>query len=56
MYFLGSVPPDRVAASKKEGGKPLPGGHTDVYYPLPEPTIQTGVKTMSLAVLNLVGK
>jgi len=56
MYFLGSVAPDRVAASKKEGGKPLPGGHTDGYYPLPEPTIRTGVKTMSLAVLNLMGK
>jgi len=56
MYFLGSVSPDRVAASKREGGKPLPGGHTDAYYPIPEPTIKTGVKTMSLAVLNLVGK
>src|SRR5262245_1718674 len=56
MYFLGSVAPDRVAESKREGGKPLPGGHTDAYYPLPEPTIKTGVKTMSLAVLNLVGK
>lgn len=56
MYFLGSVSPDRVAASKREGGKPLPGAHTDGYYPLPEPTIRTGVKTMSLAVLNLLGK
>ena len=56
MYFLGSVAPDRVAESKREGGKPLPGGHTDSYYPIPEPTIKTGVKTMSLAVLNLVGK
>jgi amidohydrolase len=56
MYFLGSVSPERVAASKREGGKPLPGGHTDAYYPIPEPTIKTGVKTMSLAVLNLVGK
>ncbi len=56
MYFLGSVDPDRVAASKKEGGKPLPGGHTDGYYPLPEPTLKAGVRTMSLAVLNIVGK
>lgn len=56
MYFLGSVPPERIAASRREGGKPLPGGHTDAYYPLPEPTIRTGVRTMSLAVLNLVGK
>jgi hippurate hydrolase len=56
MWFVGSVPPDRVAASKKQGGRPLPGGHTDAYYPLPDVTIRTGVKTMSLAVLNLVGK
>ena len=56
MYFLGSVSPERMAESKKEGGKPLAGGHTDKYYPVPEPTIRTGVRTMSLAVLNLVGK
>jgi hippurate hydrolase len=56
MYFLGSVAPERVAASKKEGGKPLPGGHTDGYYPIPEPTLKTGIKTMSLAVLNLNAK
>jgi hippurate hydrolase len=56
MYFLGSVSSERVAASKREGGKPLPGGHTDGYYPIPDKTIQTGVKTLSLAVLNLVGK
>jgi len=56
MYYLGSVTPDRVAESKREGGKPLPGAHTDGYYPLPEPTIKTGVKTMSLAVLSLMGK
>jgi hippurate hydrolase len=56
MYFLGSVSADRVAASNREGGKPLPGAHTDGYYPIPELTVRTGVKTMSLAVLNLVGK
>lgn len=56
MYFLGSVSADRVAASKREGGRQLPGAHTDGYYPIPELTIRTGVKTMSLAVLNLVGK
>jgi amidohydrolase len=56
MYFLGSVSPDRVAASERDGGKPLPGAHTDGYYPIPEPTIRTGVKTMSLAVMNLMGK
>jgi hippurate hydrolase len=56
MYWLGTLPPDRIAASLKEGGEPLPSLHSDVYYPVPEPSIKTGVKTMSLAVLNLVGK
>ena len=56
MYFLGSVSADRVAASKKEGGSPLPGAHTDGYYPQPDLTLKTGVKTMSMAVLNLLAK
>ena len=46
----------RIAEAAKEGGKPLPSLHSDVYYPIPEPSIKTGVKAMSLAVLNLVGK
>ena len=56
MYFLGTISPDRVADSKKEGGKPLPSMHSDSYYPAIEPSIRTGVKTMSLAVLQLNGK
>jgi hippurate hydrolase len=56
MYFLGTIDADRVAAAKKEGGKPLPSMHSDSYYPVPEPSIRIGVKTMSLAVLNLAGK
>jgi amidohydrolase len=56
MYFLGTIDADRMAASKREGARPLPSMHSDSYYPVPEPSIRTGVKTMSLAVLNLVGK
>ena len=55
LYFLGTMPPDRVEAAKKEG-KLLPSLHSDLYYPIPKPTIRTGVLTMSMAVLNLVGK
>ena len=44
------------AASMREGGKPLPSLHSDLFYPVPEPSIKTGVLTMSLAVLNLLGK
>jgi hippurate hydrolase len=56
MYFLGTVAPERVAESEREGARPLPSLHSDLYYPVPEPSIRTGVLTMSAAVLNLVGK
>jgi hippurate hydrolase len=57
FYFqVGSVAPERVAESRREGGRPLPPAHSDGYAPVPEPTIKTGVLAMSLAVLNLVGK
>jgi hypothetical protein len=48
--------PERVAASKRAGGEPLPSLHSDVYYPIPRPSIRYGVLTMTTAVLNLMGK
>src|SRR5262249_35464494 len=56
FYFIGSMEPERVAASKKPNGPPLPSLHSDLYYPVTEPTLRTGVLTMSAAVLNLLGK
>jgi hippurate hydrolase len=56
LYFIGTSSPERIAEAAKEGGKPLPSMHSDQYYPIPEPSLKTGVLTMSLAVLNLVGK
>jgi hippurate hydrolase len=56
MYFLGTFPPERIAEAKKEGGRPIPSLHSDLYFPVPEPSIKTGVLTMSVAVLNLIGK
>jgi hippurate hydrolase len=55
FYFLGTVPPERIAESEKTG-TPLPSLHSDKYYPAMEPSIRNGVLTMSVAVLNLVGK
>jgi amidohydrolase len=55
FYFLGTVPADRIAEAKS-GGPPLPGLHSDLYYPTPAPSIRTGVLTMSLAALNLLGQ
>lgn len=56
LYFLGTQPPQRVAEASREGAAPLPSLHSDVFYPVPEPSIKTGVFTMSMAVLNLLGK
>jgi amidohydrolase len=55
FYFVGTMSPERVAAAES-GGEPLPSLHSDKYYPLAEPSIRTGVLTMSVAVLNLMGK
>jgi hippurate hydrolase len=56
MFWLGTIPPERMAESEKPGGKPLPSLHSDFFYPDPQPSIRTGVLAMSQAVLNLVGK
>jgi len=56
MFFLGTVSQEKYAAAQLPGAAPLPGMHTDAYAPQPEPSVRTGVRSMSLAVLNLLGK
>jgi len=56
MFWLGTIPEDRWSAAHREGGTPLPSLHSDLFWPEPQPTIRTGVLSMSHAVLNLVGK
>lgn len=56
IYFLGTIPAERYEASLKPGAPPLPGMHTDAYAPIPEPSVRNGVRTMTLAVLELMGK
>jgi hippurate hydrolase len=53
-YHIGCAPPEQVASAAK-GGPPLPMTHSDTFYALAEPTIKTGVFTMSSAVLHLIG-
>lgn len=55
LFWLGAVDPDAMEASKKSG-KALPPLHSPHFAPLPEPTIRTGVKALSSAVLDLMGK
>ena len=40
----------------EQTGKPLPSLHSSRWAPLPEPTIRTGVKAMTSAVLELMKK
>jgi amidohydrolase len=56
MYFLGTMDQERWDASHKPGGPPLPSLHSDSFWPEVEPSIRTGVYTMSMAVLQLLGK
>jgi hippurate hydrolase len=55
MFWLGAIEPSRVAASRKSG-KPLPSLHSSLFEPLPEPTLRTGVRAMTAAVLELMKK
>ncbi len=55
MIWLGAIEPSRVEASRKSG-KPLPSLHSSLFGPLPEPTLRTGIKAMTGAVLELMKK
>jgi amidohydrolase len=55
MFWLGAIDPVKVEASRKSG-KPLPSLHSSLFEPLPEPTLRTGVKAMTAAVLELMKK
>jgi hippurate hydrolase len=51
FFFLGTLPPERIDAIKK-GKAPSISLHSDLYYPIPEPSIRTGVLSMSMAALH----
>ncbi len=53
MYWLGTVDPAKLAESAATG-KRLPTLHSGDYYPQYEPSIRTGVKTMTGVVLDLL--
>src|SRR3954470_16155484 len=54
MYRLGSVAAERIAESKRPGGRPLPSLHSSKYLPERE-AIRVGVMTMSGAAMGLLG-
>lgn len=55
MFWLGAVDPVQSKRSK-EGGPGLPSLHSPLFAPVPEPTLRTGVKAMTSAVLELLKK
>ena len=55
MFWLGASDPARVKEAQ-EGGTALPSLHSPLFAPVPEPTLRTGVKAMTSAVLELLKK
>jgi hippurate hydrolase len=55
IFWLGASDPVKVKASR-ESGVALPGLHSALFAPVPEPTLRTGVKAMTSAVLDLMKK
>lgn len=55
IYWLGTVAPEKVKEAE-ESGKSLPSLHSAFFAPVAKPTIETGVKTMTQSVLELLGK
>lgn len=55
LFTLGAVDPAKVKQSKETGTR-LPSLHSALFEPLPEPTLRTGIKAMTSAVLELLKK
>jgi hippurate hydrolase len=53
MFWLGAANPEKLAAARA-AGKSLPGPHTPLFQPDPEPTLRTGVKAMSSVAISLL--
>ena len=53
MYRLGTVAPERLQRFR-ELGIPPPALHSGLYYPDPEPSLRSGILTLSAAALELM--
>ena len=56
MYFLGTVSQGEVRRGAEAGRAAAAGDAHRQLRPVPEPSIRTGVRTMSLAAMNLMPK
>jgi hippurate hydrolase len=55
MFRLGAAEPGKLQEAKEKGAR-LPGLHSSEFAPVPAPTIRTGVKALTSAVLDLLKK
>jgi amidohydrolase len=53
MFWLGAMDPVKLAAAQA-AGKSLPGPHTSLFEPIPEPTLRTGVTAMTSGAIALL--
>jgi amidohydrolase len=53
LFVIGVHDPRQVAEAARPGGQSLPVNHSPLFAPIPEPSIKTGVRAMSLAVLSM---
>lgn len=56
FFFTGVYSPQAVAEAEKPGGKPIAFNHSPYYAPVPEPSIKTAARAMTLAVMNVMAK
>jgi amidohydrolase len=55
MFGVGMVAAEALAESRRTG-VPVPGNHSPLFAPVPEPTIRSGVVAMSAAALEVLKK
>jgi amidohydrolase len=53
MFWLGAMDPAKFAAAAA-AGKMLPGTHSSKFEPVPEPTLRTGIVSMSSVAISLL--
>jgi hippurate hydrolase len=54
LFRIGAVDPELLAASQQPDGPRLASLHSSEFAPLPEPTLDTGVRAMTLLAIRLL--
>ena len=52
MFNIGVYDQERFIAARNGTGPPIPSNHSPLFAPVPKPTIETGITSMTLAVLS----